>query len=187
MSQPCCWYDVDVASTPYGLVRAVPESLMSVFAARLGQARPGSVMPVRTAMPVRAVVHEQTVGSFGLKDSLHLSQGRLAQRGPGELGDARSEPRPRPEAEIPRRALGGGHDVPDVAEAVLPGHHGLDVAERARQRTSHLAHRVRLSAGHVVTAQGPFGTIRDRRQGQQVGPGHVADVHEVAALAAVLE
>src|SRR5262249_58779153 len=29
MSQPCCWYDVDVASTSYGLVRAVPEWLMS--------------------------------------------------------------------------------------------------------------------------------------------------------------
>src|SRR5215471_11137143 len=37
MSQPCCWYDVDVASTSYGLVRAVPEWLMSV--SRIGRGR----------------------------------------------------------------------------------------------------------------------------------------------------
>ena len=66
------------------------------------------------------------------------------------------------------------------------------------QRASHLAHRVRLPAGHVVAAQRPVSQAAtvsqpsrqpagNRRQGQQVGPGHVADVDEVAALAAVLE
>ena len=92
--------------------------------------------------------------------------------------------------------------MPDVAEPVLPGHHGLDATERRSQRRSHLAHRVRLPAGHVVAAQRPFSraaaagpttsptvgpTAGNRLESEQVGPGHVADVHEVAALAAILE
>ena len=60
--------------------------------------RPGSMMPVRTAMPVRAVVHEQTASPFGWKgppqkapNPLDPGQGGLAQRSLGELGDAGSE------------------------------------------------------------------------------------------------
>jgi hypothetical protein len=94
--------------------------------------------------------------------------------------------------------------VPDVPEAVLPGHDRVDTAaERVGQRAGHLANRMRLTARDVVAAQatgrGPVGwagsaslpRAGDRLvggvEGEQVGPGHVADVDEVTPLAAVLE
>ena len=78
------------------------------------------MMPVRTTMPVRAVVHEQTSSPFGWKgppqtqaaqtrkapNPLDPGQGGLAQRSLGELGDAGSERCLRPEAEVPCGALG---------------------------------------------------------------------------------
>jgi hypothetical protein len=89
--------------------------------------------------------------------------------------------------------------VPDVPEPVLTGHDGLQAAaERGGQRAGHLADRVRLAARDVIAPQpaahgaasGPIGVVDrqvGRLEGEQVGPRHVADVHEIATLAAVFE
>ena len=60
--------------------------------------------------------------------------------------------------------------------------------EAAASARGHLADGVRGAAGHVVGAQRPRRNApAGRGQGQDVAVGHVADVHEVAALAAVFE
>ena len=72
----------------------------------------------------------------------------------------------------------------DVAEPELAGHQGLGPAEFPGQRMSHLAYRVRLAAGDVVGAQ-LTGLAGGQRR--DVRRRHVADMHEIPPLRAVLE
>src|SRR5580692_5020413 len=108
--------------------------------------RSGSVPP--------AIVKVLTITKFS-----DGKQGGFAQRGVGEFGHPLGEPGLRAETEVARGTGGGGHDVPDVAEAELAGHHGVYVAERGGQRAGHLADRVRLAARDVVAAQRPVASI----------------------------
>jgi len=119
---------------------------------------------------------------------LHAGGGGLAEGGLGEVGHALGERGARGEAEVARGGGGGSHDVADVAEPVVTGHHRVDAqSEGAGQGGGHLADRVRFAAGHVVAAQaGRYGGT-GRLEGAQVSQGHVGDMDEVAALAAVLE
>ena len=77
-------------------------------------------------------------------------------------------------------AVGGGEHVPHVARPPLAGDHRLGPVEGARERARHVQHGARRAARDVVGAR--LGVERE-----QVGAGDVADVHEVAPLAAVLE
>src|SRR5579864_8458107 len=128
----------------------------------------------------RGRLHTEGAGQYG------LPEGSV-----GELGHARGEAGLRAEAQVRGGGCGRGHDVPDVPEPELPGYDRLDAAaERVRQRSGHLAARVRLTARDVVAPQasgrGTAGRARagDRLvggvEGEQVGPGHVTDVDEIA-------
>ena len=80
--------------------------------------------------------------------------------------------------------------MPHVAEAVLAGDLGLHhAAERYGQLSRHFPDRVRGPAGDVVRPlrAGGYSARIGRVERQYVAVRHVADVHEVAALAAVLE
>jgi hypothetical protein len=107
---------------------------------------------------------------------------RRAQLRSGELGHAPGEVDPGPEAEAVGGQGGGGEHVADVAGTPAANDLGGGTAH-GRERSRHLADRVGLAAGHVEGAPDGLG----RGQGEQVGPGHVGRVDEVAALQAVLE
>jgi hypothetical protein len=75
--------------------------------------------------------------------------------------------------------------VPHVAEPVLPGDHRFRPPVRGGQRRRHLADGTRVPAAGVVGREGPG--LGLRLQGRHVRRGHVPHVHEVPALASVLE
>ncbi len=136
-------------------------------------------LPLGRAAPARAATPGRRA------DPIRCSRpGGAAQRCPGEPGHAGPEAHLGPEAEAAGRGVGGGHDVPDVAQPEPAGHLGRRAAERVRQGAGHLAHRVRVPARDVERRQR---ARHPTAQPGQVRPGHVVNVDEVPQLPPVLE